>query len=225
MSPPAVRFDVGGTVFKVAVSTIQSQPEGVLAKMIDGRFPCGKDESGAYFIDRSPRFFEIVLDVHRDNKVYPLAPGFTRERVVAELEFYGLQDFIEGGAPIDLSGESTVRSLLDAKRSLQDASGDFAKWKEEQKRLGNIMMNEALARLCIASAEIVREESPETLRISPLKVDTLPQVVGGAVYPYTNCNVSTQIVKLFEEVNTEATVTRGRGDDTSVKLEPAEPNH
>ncbi|KAJ1476538.1 BTB/POZ protein, partial [Baffinella frigidus] len=90
-----VKFNVGGTVFQVAVSTIQSQPEGLLAKMIDGRFKCGKDEGGAFFVDRSPRFFDIVLDVHRDNKVHPLTPEFTRERVLEELEFYGLQDFSE----------------------------------------------------------------------------------------------------------------------------------
>jgi len=90
MPAAIVWFDVGGTVFKAALSTIQSQPEGLLAKMIDGRFPCGKEESGAYFIDRSPRFFDIILDVHRDNKLHPLMPGFTRDRVLEELVFYGL---------------------------------------------------------------------------------------------------------------------------------------
>ena len=94
MSSTTVKFNVGGSVFEVAVSTIQSQPEALLAKMIDGRFHCGKDESGAYFVDRNPQFFNIVLDVHRDNKFNALILGVTRERVLAELEFYGLQDFV-----------------------------------------------------------------------------------------------------------------------------------
>lgn len=214
MPPPTANFNVGGTVFEVAVSTIESQPEGLLAKMIDGRFPCGKDESGAYFIDRSPRFFDIVLDVHRDSKVYPLSPGFPRERVVAELEYYGLQDFFEGGAPVDLTVESTVRNILDAhqsimhaKQSLQDASGEFLKWQEAQKELGNALLAEGFARRCIASAQICKEKSPGTLVIPPLQVGSLPNMQGGWVYPYRDPEVSLQIVKLFEELNTKATVT------------------
>jgi hypothetical protein len=46
MSAATVRFNVGGTVSEVAVFTIQSKPEGLLAKMIDGRFQSGKDPSG-----------------------------------------------------------------------------------------------------------------------------------------------------------------------------------
>ena len=69
MSATTAKFNVGGIVFEAAVSTIQSQPDGLLAKMIDGRFPQVKDHCGAYFIDRDPNFFNIVLDVHRDNKV------------------------------------------------------------------------------------------------------------------------------------------------------------
>ena len=58
MSAATVKFNVGGTIYVVALSTIQSQPEGLLAKMIDGRFPCGKDERGAYFVDPSTFFGE-----------------------------------------------------------------------------------------------------------------------------------------------------------------------
>ena len=54
MSATTARFNVGGTAFEVAVSTIQSQPEGLLAEMIDGRFPSGKDERGAFFCRPSP---------------------------------------------------------------------------------------------------------------------------------------------------------------------------
>ena len=79
MSAATVRFNVGGTVSEVAVSTIKSKPDALLAKMIDGRFPSTKDKSGAYFVDRDPQLFRIVLDVHRDNKVRPLPLGPTPE--------------------------------------------------------------------------------------------------------------------------------------------------
>jgi hypothetical protein len=93
MSPTTAKFNVQGIVFEVAVTAIQSQPESRLAKMIDGRLRCLKDEIGAFFIDRSPEFFNIVIDVYRDNRVYPSKPGMTHDRILAELKYYGLEDF------------------------------------------------------------------------------------------------------------------------------------
>jgi len=95
MSADTVKFNVGGTVFEVARSTIQTFPHALLAKMIDGPFQSGKDGGGAYFVDRNPQMFNIILDVHRDNKVYE-SPMVTSDQVVAELQFYGLHDFADG---------------------------------------------------------------------------------------------------------------------------------
>ena len=176
---PAIttRFNVGGAVFEVAVSTIQSQPEGLLAKMIDGRFPCGKDESGAFFVDRNPEFFNIVLDVHRDNKVYSLSPGVTRERVLAELEFYGLQDFER--VSIDLSSEATLRSVGDVSR-------DLSKWQEEQEKLAHKMLTEGCARLLLAKADLVKKENVKdprstTFKCSALDLNSLPGAAQGVI--------------------------------------------
>jgi len=211
MTATTVRFNVGGTVFEVAVSTIQSQPEGLLAKMIDGRFQCGKDESGAFFVDRHPRFFDIVLDVHRDNKVYPLTPAFTRERVLAELEFYGLQDFCED-APIDLSLQATLQIIQEARQRLHHASSDFSKWQQEQKRLGGKMLIEAFARLCLAEAKLEKEVTPTIFTIPPLQLATLAQMpvgantgIQGVIQPCANAGLTTQIVKLLEESDLKAT--------------------
>ncbi|KAJ1482892.1 hypothetical protein T484DRAFT_1802483 [Baffinella frigidus] len=224
MSVTIVKFNVGGKPFEVAETTIQSQPAGLLAKMIDGRFSCGKDESGAYFLDRNPQFFPIVLDVHRDNKVHPLMPGFTRERVATELEYYGLQDFFDG-TPFELSFQATVQSLEDSMRSMNGASSGLASWKLEQKRVGNNMLTEGLARLCLAQAEIIKEVSPVTLNIPTLKISSLPQIISDTVNPSTNAELAIQIVKLFEEWDLKATV--GPFIDSSkstITLEPAEPD-
>ena len=98
MLPATVSFNVGGTVFEVALSMIQSQLEGLLAKMVDGRFESGKDESGAYFVCRNPHFetkyaTRVFQDLHCDNKVCPLSLRVNHERLLADLEFYVLQDF------------------------------------------------------------------------------------------------------------------------------------
>ena len=224
MSPPTAKFNVGGTVFEVTVSTIESQPDGLLARMIDGRFGDGKDESGAYFIDRSPRFFEVVLDVHRDNKVYPLSPGMTRERVVAELEFYGLQDFFEAGAPIGLSVESTVRSVMDAQQTLQKASDEFSQWQREQERLGYDLLDEGFARLFLANAELPKAQGPTSLQMHPLELNTLqgfraiPR--GNTLNPTSQTNM--HIVKFFEDWGTKATID-GNSYHPKIKLGPDEP--
>ena len=144
MSPPSAKFNVGGTVFEVAVSMIQSQPEGLLAKMIDGRFSCLKDKSGAFFVQRSPEFFNIVLDVYRDNRVYPQKQGVTRERILAELEFYGLEDF--EAVPTGLSTEATLQSASDATRDVCKAQTD------EKTPAKNVLSLGGLSRLLIARA-------------------------------------------------------------------------
>jgi hypothetical protein len=55
--------------------------------MIDGKFGSGQHSDGAFFIDRDPALFRIVLDLYRDNTVYPLPPGVTLERLTAELRW------------------------------------------------------------------------------------------------------------------------------------------
>ena len=207
MSLPTEKFDVGGTVFKVSVSTIQNHPEGLLAKMIDGRLPCGKDQSGAYFIDRNPEYFNMVLDVHRDNKVYPLSPGMTRERVVAELEFYGLQDF-QG------DGESSVRGIF-----------DWSMWQHEQQRIGQELLTEGVARVLISRAEQVPVPTGATLKITSLDFSLMWQPHHNQIQ---NANIRTnifqnKIVELFGQWNFKATMEGGNPSYALIKLEPAKP--
>ncbi|KAJ1477395.1 BTB/POZ protein [Baffinella frigidus] len=222
MSAATVRFNVGGTVSEVAVSTIQSQPEALLAKMIDGRFQSGKDASGAYFIDRDPQLFRIVLGVYRDNRVYPLPLGIiTPAQIQAELEYYGLQDF-EG--PIELSFMAKMQCL-------RGLSSDFSKWKMEQERIGQNLVAEGFARLLVARAEMTQETSSTTLttvRVPLLKeLGDLPRHWMNATHPMAG-----QIAKLFEQWNVKATVSHHNlasvavscksSYKTSIKLEPAE---
>ena len=227
MAATTVKFNVGGTVSEVAVSTIQSRPEGLLAKMIDGRFPCGKDESGAYFVDRNPRFFDVVLDVHRDNNVYPLA-GVTRERVLAELEFYGLQDV--DGLPMKRSFEETLLSLGPA----------LSDWQREQERLGQNMLTEGFARLLAARAQVVTGPRSTTLKSCPLDISGLPGGEPGVISAITKgwkdgknghhtSDVGEGVAKIFALSNIKATFCReseqvaGKSVSVSrITLEPLE---
>ncbi|KAJ1479076.1 hypothetical protein T484DRAFT_1815653 [Baffinella frigidus] len=211
MPATTTKFNVGGTVFEVAVSTIQSQPGGLLAKMIDGRFPCGKDESGAFFVDWNPQFFNIVLDVHRDNKVYPLSPGVTRERVLAELEFYGLQDF--EAVPMNRSVEDSLRILV-------DVAPQLFQWQQEQERLGLTMLDEAFARLLIGRAEFVKDPRSVTLETKPIKFTELPGANSGMIHAYV---FHSEVAEVFAQYNMKATVSQKAVQKGVIKLEPAEP--
>ena len=64
-----VKLDVGGTIFKTTHGTLLSDQNSKLAKMFstekNGRISAIQDENGAYFIDRSPKYFEIILNFLR----------------------------------------------------------------------------------------------------------------------------------------------------------------
>ncbi|KAJ1484219.1 hypothetical protein T484DRAFT_1746699 [Baffinella frigidus] len=221
MPPPTVKFNVGGTVFEVAASMIQARPEGLLAKMIDGRFECEKDVGGAYFVYRNPRFFRIVLDVHRGNKVVPFM-GVTRERVLAELEFYGLEDF--DGDPIDRSVQATLRGV-------GDVTGDFFKWQEEQEKIGKSMLTEALARLLLARAEPSKSPGPPSLEISGDNLAKLEQAMSDASCNFfpSHKSFEKEIPKILAGWKIKATYSSENvgcnGKTTpSIKLERAEPD-
>ena len=64
-----VKLDVGGTLFKTTQGTLLSDQNSMLAKMFstekNGRIPAMQDDSGAYFIDRCPKYFGIILNFLR----------------------------------------------------------------------------------------------------------------------------------------------------------------
>ncbi|KAJ1473101.1 hypothetical protein T484DRAFT_1913580 [Baffinella frigidus] len=154
-------------------------------------------------------------------KVYPLSPWLTRERVLAELEFYGLHDF--QGVPIDPSAESAVRALR-----------DMAKWRFEQERIGNDMLAEGIARLFLARAELVPDLSSGNLRSVPLEITQLGKWSGKpSIAVADSPNISAHIVRLFAQWNFKATISReNEGVDVGgvtcvtrlITLEPTEPD-
>ena len=57
-----VKLNVGGTT----QGTLLSDQNSMLAKMFstetNGRIPAIQDDSGAYFIDRCPKYFGVILN-------------------------------------------------------------------------------------------------------------------------------------------------------------------
>ena len=119
--------------------------------MVDEHFRSGKDESGAYLVYRNPRFFRMILEVQCDNKFCPLSSGATCERLLADLEFYILQDI--AGSPMHRSVESTLRGV-------GDVTGNFFRWQAEQEPIVANKLTEGLAWLLVARAEISKTTWP-----------------------------------------------------------------
>ena len=69
-----IKLNVGGTTFHTSRTTlISAESNSMLARMfaneVNGLAPAIVDENGAYFLDRSPKYFEVVLNYLRTGEV------------------------------------------------------------------------------------------------------------------------------------------------------------
>ena len=97
-SDKIIQICVGGRNFKTTKTTIMSDENCILAKMFandeHGRAPASKDEKGYYFIDRSPKYFESILNFLRTGEIDAsicLDLGF----LLKEAEYYGIDRMAE----------------------------------------------------------------------------------------------------------------------------------
>jgi len=85
-----VILDIGGTRFSTTKTTLLGVPNSFFHAMLSSG--CWQpDEDGSYFVDRSPKYFEYVLDMLRNGQVD--FTGLRPEKVAkinAELDFYQL---------------------------------------------------------------------------------------------------------------------------------------
>lgn len=88
-----MRLNVGGKLFTTLRSTLCSVPGSMLEAMFSGRFgsPALRDDTGAYFLDRDPSYFEFVLAYLRDPRNRPTAGAqHSRLGILREFEYFGL---------------------------------------------------------------------------------------------------------------------------------------
>ncbi|CAO4367594.1 unnamed protein product [Caenorhabditis nigoni] len=79
-----VKLDVGGTVFKTTKSTL-TKFDGFFRTMFETPIPVPRDESGAIFVDRSPKHFDLIPNFMRDGH--------------KEAEYYLLDGLVESCNP------------------------------------------------------------------------------------------------------------------------------
>ena len=95
-SADLISLNVGGTIFTTTLATLTKDPDSMLAAMFRSSDlpPAKKDSNGCYFIDRSPRPFEVILDFLRTGHLNNLN-GCTLRQLEVEADFFGLSGLQE----------------------------------------------------------------------------------------------------------------------------------
>lgn len=88
MSSAFVTFNVAGHPFTTSRDTLLKEPASRLALMVRGVIPCSKDDTGAIFLDRDAKHFQLVLNYLRDG--WCLLPKGAEERreLLQEIRYY-----------------------------------------------------------------------------------------------------------------------------------------
>eukprot|EP01103_Thecamoeba_quadrilineata_P000545 TRINITY_DN10474_c0_g1_i1.p1 TRINITY_DN10474_c0_g1~~TRINITY_DN10474_c0_g1_i1.p1 ORF type:complete len:341 (-),score=43.15 TRINITY_DN10474_c0_g1_i1:36-1025(-) len=105
-----IKINVGGTVFCTTRRTMLKEPGSMLAAMFSGNFSIEPDSDGEYFIDRSPKYFPIILEFLRDSTLDSEISRYDSDdldHLLKELDYYGLDRLIELIRPTIATLEST----------------------------------------------------------------------------------------------------------------------
>merc|ERR1712119_139839 len=91
-----VRLNVGGTLFMTTKTTLCKDPKSFLFRICQDETDLSseKDETGAFLIDRDPKYFGPVLNYLRHGKLV-MDKNVVEEGVLEEAEFYNITDLIK----------------------------------------------------------------------------------------------------------------------------------
>lgn len=97
-SPPKwIKLNVGGRLFITSYNTIAQSEPNMLTRMFASNLrmnPSDTDESGAYLLDRSPEYFEVILNYLRHGQLI-YNRNVNPEGVLAEAKFFGVESLVE----------------------------------------------------------------------------------------------------------------------------------
>merc|ERR1711992_111729 len=95
MTDEIVSLNVGGTLFATSRHTLMKHPDSMLARMCNTEVPVVKDPSGAYFIDRDPTLFRLILNYLRSGFLSEKTRNCDLEELAVEADYYGLDELIK----------------------------------------------------------------------------------------------------------------------------------
>lgn len=89
-----LKLNVGGKLFITTISTLQKEPNSMLARMFsqDNSLinPSDIDENGAYLIDRSSQYFEPIINYLRHGRLI-YDTNLNIEGILEEARFFGIE--------------------------------------------------------------------------------------------------------------------------------------
>lgn len=88
--PERIKLDVGGRSFSVTLEMMQRFPNSYFARLVSGRWSEKKTEDGAFFINRSARMFEYIVDFLRDGELTVSLSAEDRDALYKETDYYQL---------------------------------------------------------------------------------------------------------------------------------------
>jgi hypothetical protein len=117
-----VRFDVGGTIYKVSRSLLEQHPNIVLARMVSKAWLGEKEEDDnnerkddePLFIDRDGERFRYVLDFMRDGPKVSLPVTISKEGFIKDLDYFGFDNV----NPEDISLRSSHSVYVDMAKKM-----------------------------------------------------------------------------------------------------------
>ncbi|CAL2043122.1 unnamed protein product [Caenorhabditis brenneri] len=89
-----VKLNIGGTLFHTTKSTL-TKFDGFFKTVLETDVPVTKDDSGAFFIDRSPKHFDTVLNFMRDGNVELSTCEKEIKEISKEAQYYLLTGLVE----------------------------------------------------------------------------------------------------------------------------------
>jgi len=114
-----VSFDVGGRVYKVRRSLLESFPNTLLARLVADEWQ-GDDESKPIFIDRDSDRFRYCLDYMRDDQAVALPHTESKSAFLKDLEYYGFENV----DPKRITVEFSVMGANDCLALFDKTTGD-----------------------------------------------------------------------------------------------------
>lgn len=94
--PKWIKLNVGGKLFITSYNTIAQKEPNMLSRMFAHNLrmnPSDTDETGAFLLDRSPEYFEVILNYLRHGKLI-YNNNINPEGVLEEARFFGVESLI-----------------------------------------------------------------------------------------------------------------------------------
>ena len=91
--PTVIHLNVGGRLFATKIETLLKYKNSMLGEMFNGENTPDKDKDGCYFIDRSGKYFDHILNYLRDGSYLPPIDKMTA--VINEAQYFKLVIYAE----------------------------------------------------------------------------------------------------------------------------------